>query len=245
MRSTPALSSLGIAPDLRAVLVEDSPLVGERLRPTPHVPVIGVLGRDAERDLLAPAADHQLGVRLLHRLGHQRRVVETIEAALVIRARLGPERLQHPARLVQPLEPLAGGVEVHPVGAVLVLLPARAHAADEAAARDDVDVGRHLGEEGRMPVGVAAHDGADPQPLGARGERGERGPALERVAHPVRGVGHEVIGDAGRVPAGPVAMLPEGQHLVPRGAAHTGEEGKFHGWMLRAAVREVKWNPGS
>src|SRR6266436_4788483 len=129
-----AQDGLGIAPDLRAVAVQDLALLRQRLGAAPDVPVVGPARDDLERDLLTAAADHQLGARLLHRLGHERRVVELVVLALEGRAVLGPEHVQHLAGLVEALEPLAHRVERDAVGRVLVFLPAGADAADEPAA---------------------------------------------------------------------------------------------------------------
>src|SRR5439155_40353 len=69
----------GVAADLRALFVEDAALAPERIGAAPHVPVVGVAGHDAERDLLAATADHQFGVRALHGLGLERRVAQRVE----------------------------------------------------------------------------------------------------------------------------------------------------------------------
>src|SRR5713101_8587689 len=121
-----AQDGLGIAPDLRAVAVQDLALLRQRLRAAPDVPVVGPARDDLERDLFAAAADHQLGARLLYGLGHERRVVELVVLALEGRAILGPEHAQHLAGLVEALESLAHRVERDAVGRVLVFLPAGA-----------------------------------------------------------------------------------------------------------------------
>src|SRR6266545_3736651 len=231
-----AQDSLGIAPDGRAVLVEDLPLLRENVRAAPDVPVVGPARDDLERHLFAAAADHELGARLLDRLRHERRVVELVVLALEGRALLGPEHVQDLAGFIQTLEPLAHRIERQAVGLVLVLLPAGANAADEPATRDDVYVGRHLGQHRGMAVGIARDDRPDPHPLGERGQRRERRPALEHVADPVGGVRHEVVGDARRVPAGLLGVAPERLHVAPRGIAHAGENGEAHAGSLRKGL---------
>ena len=71
----------------------------------------------------------------------------------------------------------------------LLHLPAMARAGadaeDQPPVRDDVDGGRHLGEDGRPPVSVARDEGSQPDPVGDRGETSECGPALERVVIPI------------------------------------------------------------
>src|SRR6266850_6419041 len=100
-----AAERLRIATHRGAVLVENLTLPPEHAGAAPAVPVVGVLGHDAQRDALAAAADHQLRVRRLHRLGIQRGVGELVVLALERRALLGPQRAHHLARLVEPLEP--------------------------------------------------------------------------------------------------------------------------------------------
>src|SRR5439155_7931546 len=68
--------------------------------------------------------------------------------------------------------------------------------------------------------------------------RGQRGPALERVAHAIWRVGHEVVGDAGGIPPALIGVFPESEHLAPGRVAHAGEDGEFHAGSFdrRAAV---------
>src|SRR5882672_6913282 len=106
---------LRVTADRGAVLVEDLALPPEHAGTAPAVPVVGVLGDDAQGDALAAAADHQLGVRRLHGLGIQRGVRELVVVTLERRALLGPQRAHHLARLIEPLEALAHRVEGDPV----------------------------------------------------------------------------------------------------------------------------------
>src|SRR6058998_174136 len=159
-----ALEALGVSAERGAVIVEDLALSREDPRPAPAVPVVGVLGDDLERDALAAAADHQLGVRGLHRLGVEGGVGELVVAHLERGAPLLPQRPDHVAGLIEPLEPLAHRVEGNAVRLVLVLLPSRAQAEQEPSAGDDVDLRGHLGDQGRMAIGVAEDDRSDPEP---------------------------------------------------------------------------------
>ena len=218
------------------MLLEDLALAREDVGTAPDVPVIGPARGHLEGDLLAAAADHELGPWLLHGLGHQERVVELVVAPLEGRAILGPQHVHDLAGLVEALEPLAHRVEGDAVGLVLVFLPARTHAADEPAARDDVDVGGHLGEDGGMTIGVPGHDGADAHARGQSREGGEGRPGFQHVADPVGSVRHEVIGDAGSVPATRlIRVAPEIEDVVPRGAAHAGEDREAHACSFEVA----------
>ena len=208
--------------------VEQRALVCERLGPTPDVPVVGVTRGDLERHLLAAAADHQLGMRTLRRLGRERRLAQLVVTALERRLVLRPEGLEHLARFIEPRETLGHRVEGNAVRLVLVLLPRGADATDEPAARDDVHLRGHLRQHRRMPIGVARHDRADAQARHARRERRQRRPALHRVADAIRRVRHEVIGDAGGVPAAGRRVAPELEHRVPRRVAHPREDSKAH-----------------
>src|SRR5207245_11136378 len=109
---------------------------------------------------------------------------------------------------------------------------------DEPAARDDVDVGGHLGEDGGMTIGVPGHDGADAHARGQSREGGEGRPGFQHVADPVGSVRHEVIGDAGSVPATRlIRVAPEIEDVVPRGAAHAGEDREAHACSFEVAGR--------
>ena len=226
--------ALGIAPDGGAVLVEDGALAGHDLGAAPDVPVIGVLGHDAQGHALAAAADHQLGMRLLHGLGIEGRVRELVVLAVEGAAPLRPQRVEYFARLVQPLEPLAQRVEGDAVGFVLVLLPARAEAEDEPTARDDVDLGRHLGDHGGMPVGVAEHDRPHAHARDQRGQGTQRAPRLEHRALALLRVRDEVVGHAGDVPSRGLEVLPEVQHARPGLPTRAREDAESHVPLLLA-----------
>ena len=198
------------------MLGEDRALAREHLGSAPDVPVVRALGHDAQRDLLAAAADHQLGMRLLHRLGIERRVGELVVAALEGGAALRPQRRDDLARLVQPLQPLAQGIERNAVRLVLVLLPAGAEAEQQPPARDDVDLRGHLGHDGRVAVGVAEHDRAHAHARHQRGQRAERAQRFQHRALTLLRVGQEVIGHAGDVPARRLQVFPEVQDARPR-----------------------------
>src|SRR3989441_310951 len=223
-----ALDGLRVATDRGAVLVEDLSFSRRDARTAPDVPVIRVLGDDTQGDALAPAADHQLGVRRLDGLGIERGVGELVVAPLEGGAPLGPQRPDHLTGLVQALEPLAQRVEGDAVGLVLVLLPARAEAQQEAAAGNDVDLRGHLRHHRRMAIRVTQHDGADAEAWHQGRQRTEGAPRLEHGALALLRVRQEVVGDAGDVPPGRLEVPPEIQHARPSLAAHAREQTEAH-----------------
>src|SRR5690606_39873520 len=102
----------GVGADLRAVLGEDRRLAGERLEVAEGVPDVGVLGDEAQRLLLAAAADQ-------HRDAAGRGRVADREAVLDARQVLG-----------QQPQPRARGTELVAEVVVVLLVPARADPED-------------------------------------------------------------------------------------------------------------------
>src|SRR5207253_4945394 len=223
-----ALEALGVAAERSAVIVEDLALAREDSRAAPAVPVVGVLRDDPEGGALAAAADHELGVGRLDGLRVERGVGELVVTPLERGAALLPQRPDHLTSLVQALEPLAHRVEGNAVGLVLVLLPSRALAQEKPSARNDVDLRSHLGDHGRVAVGVAENDRSDPEPRHQGGQGAERAPRLEHDALALLGVRHEVIGHAGDVPPGRFEVFPEVQHARPSLASHAREDAEAH-----------------
>ena len=82
-------------------------------------------------------------------------------------------------RLLEVVQPRRDGAERVAVLEVVALEPARADAEDRATAGDVVDRARHVGEQIRVAVGVAADERAELHALGHLRERGEQRPALE------------------------------------------------------------------
>ncbi len=82
-------------------------------------------------------------------------------------------------RVLEVMEPRRDGAERVAVLEVVALEPARADAEDHATARDVVDGARHVGEEIRVAIRVAADERAELHALGHLRERGEQRPALE------------------------------------------------------------------
>src|SRR5262245_50929352 len=223
-----APEGLGIATQGGAVVLENLSFTGEHPRPAPAVPVVGVLGDDAQGHLLAAAADHELGMGLLNWLGIERSIGELIVASLERGAALPPQRADDLAGLVEPLEPLAHRVKGNAIGRVLVLLPPCAQAEHETSTGDDVDLGGHLRDNRRMTIRVAQDDGAEPHPRHEGRQSAEGAPRLQHGALALCSVVDEVVVYAGDVPAGSLQVSPELQHARPVLPSHAGEDAEAH-----------------
>src|SRR5690606_10757318 len=137
-----------VAAQVAAVLLEHGGLVGEALGRAVEVRVLGVLRRDAQRLLLAAARDPQRDARHgalavhddpLQGLRVAERAVHLVAPALERARRPGAPHARHDLHaLVERAQALARAGEPVPVGAPLVLVPARADAHLQAAARDVV-----------------------------------------------------------------------------------------------------------
>ena len=198
------------------MVVQDLRLVGDQLRAAPRVPLVGVLGDDAQHALLAAAAD-QDRQRVLHRLRFADRVGELVVLAVEGGRGLAQQAVQDLQGLDETVQqPLHRG-QLDAVLLVLVDLPAGADAEGEAAAGDLVDGGRHVGQHGRVPVGVAVDQRADAYTGHHRAERGDQRAALQgrQVRRPAGArVGHEVVGDVDAVPAGRRRVPGHVEHLA-------------------------------
>ena len=138
--------------------------MGERLQAAEGMPCVGVLGDQAQGDLLAAAADedgniaHRWWVELAQPvLDDRERGFEIVETAHL-------------------------GAELVSVFVVVLLEPARADAEDEAPVRDVVDRPRHVGQQVRVAVGVAADQRPELDALGLLRPGAEHRPALEVLA---------------------------------------------------------------
>src|SRR5579883_440977 len=160
-----ALDRPRVAAELLAPVVEHAVLALPVVDAAEAVPGVGVLGGDAQGDLLALAADEDRD-----RAAHRRRVV------------LCPMLLDDRERRRQVVQ--AGGRRAELVAEVVVLAlePAGADTQDEAAVADVVDRRRHLREQGRVAVAVAGDHAADGGARGRLGQRGQHRVALERGA---------------------------------------------------------------
>ena len=171
-----------VAPDRRAVLGQDRVLRQELVRPAEQVRGVGVLGDEAERLLLAAAADHDRDARPGDRLGDVEETgrVELPAVELLLRAAFA---LPHPVgdleRVLEHLEPLGRARPGEPEALRFGLVPGGADAEPGPAAGQDVERRRGLDPQ----PGVAVVDAADHQPepgaLAVGGHEAERRPALE------------------------------------------------------------------
>jgi hypothetical protein len=127
---------------------------------------------------------------------------------------LGQETAQHLHGLLEPVEPFPHRRQFDAVLLMLVALPSGADAEHQPAAADPVDGGRHVRHHRRVPVGVAEHQGADPDPGHERGHRRDGGDRLQdRTGASAR---HEVVGDVHAVPAGCLGMPCGVEEFVER-----------------------------
>src|SRR5207245_106485 len=118
-----------VAPDGLAVILEDLPLAFEVVeRPAEPVPDVAVLGEDAQRSLLAAAADQDLRPTLLDRPRHVESALDAIELALERRSVLREHQLRDLHRLVEAVHPARDRWKLDAVADVLVLVPRRADA---------------------------------------------------------------------------------------------------------------------
>ena len=188
-----------VAPGLLAVGVQNRVEPGHLGRGTPAVPHVGVAGAHRQGQPLAQASDHQ----------RQRPRRGRVEPAQ-------PPLQPHDGRLqlADPVRPRRHGVAVLEV---VALQPAGPQAEHQPAARGVVDGAGHVGQQVRVAVAVARHQGSDPGSLGDLAHGGQRRPALE--ARPVRVAvdGVEVVEGPQRVGAEPVGLGPGRPHGLPRG----------------------------
>jgi hypothetical protein len=162
------------------------------------------LRHEAERPLLAAAADEDRRAARLHRRRDVVRLVRPVVRALERRRGPGEHGTADLQRLLQPVEPLAGGREVEPQSVVLDVVPGGADTQDRPAAADDVERRDDLGQVRRVPVRHAGDQGAEPHRRGAGRQRAE-----QRV-----GVEHRLGGPAQRRQLEEVVHHPD--RVVPR-----------------------------
>ena len=145
-----------VAPDLAAVRLEHLLLVGIGRRvPEAVVPPVRVLGHRAQQVLLAVTAHqdgrHRVGARLAVGAG------DLIVLTLVAGGGVAPHPADELDGLAELCDAHAGGRERPAVGAVLLLVPARPDAQDDAPARQRLGGRRHLGEVRGIAEAVAQH----------------------------------------------------------------------------------------
>ena len=191
-----------IAPDRPAVLLQPGALgaVGVDASGV-AVPFVRVLGHDPEQAHLTVPADQDRRAGGLRRPGQQGCLPQRVIATVQGHRALGPESADHADALLEAVHPFAQRRQRDAERRVLLLVPAGAHPQHQPPSGEQVDRGRHPGQQGGMAEGHRADQGAEPDPAGSPGQRRQRGPGFQRGA---LGAGHdaeEVIGAPERVEA--------------------------------------------
>ncbi len=160
-------------------------------------------------------------------------IIPTLEVdGLLFRKQLADQG----AGLLQPVLPFFHGGKIPTIRLVFPLEPAGADAQDKTPLGGLVDLGSHLGHQGRIAVAVAHDQRAELEPLGHPGghrQRDER--FVGRVAFILLGgnAGHrdrrqEVIRKPDAVPSSRFHRLDIGLHLVPLSTVDLELRAKFH-----------------
>ena len=137
------------------------------------------LRRNDLQQLLARTADHDGRVRLLH---WTRMIVGFLYgevASVVSRLLLCPHCLNQLDSVMKLIETFSvGGIGIS-MGVIFRALPARADAKDEPSVTDVVEGRGHLGQHGWRTKGHRRHRRRQTDILGHRGNRAQRGVALQ------------------------------------------------------------------
>ena len=185
--------------------------------PPDVVPVLGDASDRPERPLLPAAADADRRVGRLDALGLAVGLVEGVVGAGIGRPLLGQERDDDVARLVEAVHAVTDAEEVDPVGVRLVGVPPGAEAQLEAAVRDLIERGGHVGEDRGVPVRHAGHEHPHPQTGRRLGQRREGQPTLEAGPAAIAEDRLEVVeGPAGLEHLDLIGRPPHREHVVPR-----------------------------
>ena len=136
-----------------------------------------------------------------------------VEVELVLR----PRAVDDLELLGEAGEPRGLVEELEPVGAVLALVPAGAETELDPPAGDVARRRHDLRELGGMAEGGGGDERPEPEPLGARGERGHGRPGVERAAilEPLAHHGAVVVGAEERLEPVLLAGLRERDPLLP------------------------------
>src|SRR5690606_11245675 len=125
-----------VGADLAAMLLEDGRLVPEAVERPGEVGEPGVLGGDAQRDLLAATGDPQRDTAVLERQRPADGAVDLVVLAVERRVTRAPQLPHDLHALVEHPEAFTGAREPVAVGAPLVFVPAAADAHLDPAAGD-------------------------------------------------------------------------------------------------------------
>src|SRR5690606_30207141 len=189
------------------------------------VPDIGIL-RDNAQVLLALRPDQDR--HITDRLRRERRVVDGVELAIEGEALVRVEKAgNHRHRLVEHADARTGGGKLPPVPAMLVLVPARADAADRPAIADVVDGDDLLGKDRRVTMRIAVDQDADVDAFGLTREGGKQRRRLEAWAGFVTVETGEMVEEVHLVEAKLLAQQPLVADLVPCQLMLPGNEAEF------------------
>ena len=214
-------------------------------RPADEVPVLRVPGGRAQRPALAAAADADGRMGPLHPLGLAAGVGQLVVVAGEGRRLLREEPDQDLAGLLEAVAALLGRPELDAVGAGFLLVPAGADPELEAAVRDDVERGGHVGEHGRVPVVDPRHEHPEAEAPRGLGQRRQRDPPLEAGARRVRPDRVEVVERPARLEHVHVVRLGEdGQHVGPARVLRCSLDGVAHVRTICEGER-ARARPGS
>src|SRR6266700_421977 len=168
-----------ITPNVGAMLSNDIELMLDGIEVATDVARIAVLRDQLEGDFLAAAADEHRNVWLLHAFGlidgPAHLVVLALEGCLFLRPH-GEDDLYGFAQVAQAF----GGIGVVvAVGAILVLVPARADAKVESSVAHYIDGTGHFRQQSRVTIAVAGDHLADADTFGIACQGGGGGPGLK------------------------------------------------------------------
>ena len=239
----------GVPPNIGAVPVEYAHFVAQRVGfASREVPLVCPLGGDAEGPLLPGPANDDRRTGPLHRFGLTAGAPECMEGTLEIGHLVGEERVEDGTGLFEAIEALLPGGKGYVVGPVLILDPTRAESDLEAAVRGNIERGRHVGEHGGVPVGVAGDQHPEPDPVHDSAERRQHRPSFEHRAGAVTEDGVEMVErPPGVERLDPVGLTPEVDDRTPLTVLGSCLEGKPHGcsFSRRIRARAARTEPGS
>ncbi len=209
--------TLGIALLPFAPTVEHAVQAAELLRrDVGGVPAVGVPGNEAQRALLADAADPDRQTPL-HRPRQTRRIVNVKVFAVKGGSLLGEHAADDSGRFVEHVETRFEFRKFVAVRLRFPEVPTRADAEFEAAAADVIERGRRFCEHRRIAIADVEDETAEAGVLGFSGERAERCQRFEVRLCATRGRRFvEMIPGGDPVETRAIEFAPQRAHLVHR-----------------------------
>ena len=174
------MSAAGIAAGVAAVPAQHVDLAGDHVGRTLQVGTVGEAGRERQRAPLATAADPDRHV-LLQRPRVRQRLAGGERPSGERRRPLAPERRQRAERVLEGVVACGEPGEGDPGGGVFGGEPADPQPAHRPPARHHVEGGDRLGEQRRRTQEGRRHQHAEPHPLRAGGDPGERRERVRQV----------------------------------------------------------------